>query len=360
MAGQADELGRAIEPGRPPVAWGRAGTLDRRLGGGLATGPPRSKKKGRTESPPAIAARRRFVVNRMGQSLYDRSDAVTRYLSEIGEFPLLSEAEEQELAALFAGEDSTKAINKLVESNLPFVVSIASEFRNPDIPFEDLINEGNLGLLEAARRFDHRRGNRFISYAVWWIRRSILQALSRRSSLVRIPSYQVKKARQVGDTERALTVKLGRKPDREELSRELQSTIAKVDALLQVRRKPLSIDDKIGKDNDTLISECLVDEGTENPEEKLLREENLTLIRLALESLSHQERTVIIHRFGLEGGRALTLKEIGDQLGVTSERVRQIESQATQRLRKLMSRVNPSYSQRRASMGLMREAFTAG
>ena len=133
-------------------------------------------------------------------------------------------------------------------------------------------------------------------------------------------------------------MKLGRKPDREEISRELQSTIAKVDALLQVRLKPLSIEDKIRPDSDTPISDCLVDEGAENPEEKLLREEREVLIRLALTSLSDQERTVIINRFGLQGARELTLKEIGERLGVTSERVRQVEAQATKRLRKVMSR----------------------
>ena len=279
-----------------------------------------------------------FAVNPMGQSFNDRSDTVARYLSEIGEFPRLSEAEEQALASQCAGKDDTKAINKLVESNLAFVVTIVNEFRNPEIPFEDLLNEGNLGLIEAARRFDHRRGNRFISYAVWWIRRSILQALSRRSNLIRIPGYQMKKARQVLATERALTGKLGRKPDREEISRELQSTIAKVDALLQVRQKPLSIEDKIGRDSDTPISDCLVDEGAENPEEKLLREESHVLIRSALESLSEQEKMVIINRFDLEGEGSLTLKEIGEHLGITSERVRQIEAQATKRMRKLISR----------------------
>ena len=274
----------------------------------------------------------------MGHSFIDRSSAVSRYLSDMRQFSLLSEQEEQELAASLVGKDRAEAIKKLVESNLPFVVKIASEFRDPAIPFEDLLNEGNIGLIEAARRFDPRRGVRFISYAVWWIRRSILLALSRQANTVRIPDYQMEKARQVRVTERALTRKLGRKPDREEISRELQTTIGRIDKLFQVKQNTLSLDDKTGLDKDTSISDFLVDRGAVNPEEKLLREEGQVLIRLALKDLSDQERTVIINRFGLEGRETLTLKEVGERLGITAERVRQIERQARERLRKLISR----------------------
>ena len=270
----------------------------------------------------------------MGHNYNERSSAVSRYLSVIDEFPLLSEEEERELTAMLVSKDKAKAVNKLVESNLSFVVKIASEYRSPNLPFEDLLNEGNIGLIEAAHRFDHSRGTRFISYAVWWIRRSILRALAQHSNLVRIPSYQMTKIRQFRATERALTGELRRKPDREEISRELQSTIARVDELIWVRQKPISLEDKIGPETDTPISDCLVDQGAENPEEKLLREESQVLIRLALKALSGQERTVIINRFGLEGERILTLREIGKRLGITGERVRQIESQARKRLRK--------------------------
>lgn len=274
----------------------------------------------------------------MGHSFIDRSSAVSRYLSDMRQFSLLSEQEEQELAASLVGKDRAEAIKKLVESNLPFVVKIASEFRDPAIPFEDLLNEGNIGLIEAARRFDPRRGVRFISYAVWWIRKSILLALSRHANTVRIPDYQMEKARQVRVTERALTRELGRKPDREEISRELQTTIGRIDKLFQVKQNTLSLDDKTGLDKDTSISDFLVDRGAVNPEEKLLREEGQVLIRLALKDLSDQERTVIINRFGLEGRETLTLKEVGERLGITAERVRQIERQARERLRKLISR----------------------
>jgi RNA polymerase primary sigma factor len=279
----------------------------------------------------------KWGVNSMGYSGIDRSSAVSRYLSEMRQFPILSEKEERELVASLVGKDKAKAVNKLVESNLPFVVKIASEFRDPAIPFEDLLNEGNVGLIEAARRFDPSRGVRFIGYAVWWIRRSILLALSRHANTVRIPSYQMEKARQVRVTERALTRELGRKPDREEISRQLQTTIGRIDKLLQVKRNTLSLDDKIGLDKDTSISDFLVDREAVNPEEKLLREESQLLVRLALKDLNDQERTVITNRFGLEGRKILTLREVGKRLGITAERVRQIEQQARKRLRKLIS-----------------------
>jgi RNA polymerase primary sigma factor len=268
----------------------------------------------------------------------ERSSSVSKYLSDIGEFPILSREEEHDLAAGLNEKDQAGALNELVESNLSFVVKIASEYRNLGLPFEDLLNEGNIGLIEAAHHFDHNRGTKFITYAIWWIRKSILRALSQHSNLVRIPNYQLKKVKNVRATERALVRSLGRRPDREEISRELQSTIAKIDEILQIKLRELSLDDKIGRDKDTPISDYLVDEGSTNPEEELLREESQSLIRLALKDLSEQEQTVLVNRFGLEGGRTFTLKEIGERMGISRERVRQIEAQAKKRLKKLITR----------------------
>ncbi len=269
---------------------------------------------------------------------HERSSAVSKYLSDIGEFPILSKEEEHNLAASISNRTKNKALNELVESNLSFVVKIASEYRNLGLPFEDLLNEGNIGLIEAAQHFDHNRGTKFITYAIWWIRKSILRALSQHSTLVRIPNYQLKKVRNVRATERALAKELGRKPDREEISIELQSTIAKIDEILQIKLRELSLDDKVGREKDTPISDYLVDRASANPEEELLREESQALIRLALKDLSDQEQTVIINRFGLEGGKTFTLKQIGEKLGISRERVRQIEFQAKRRLRKIITR----------------------
>jgi RNA polymerase primary sigma factor len=156
--------------------------------------------------------------------------------------------------------------------------------------------------------------------------------------MVRIPNYQLKKVRTVRNTERMLARQLGREARRDEISKELHVTIAKIDEILQMKMRELSLDDKIGREKDTPISDYLVDGHSINPEDELIRHEHQGLIRLALRNLNDQEQTVIINRFGLEGGRTFTLKEIGVKLGVSRERVRQIENQAKRRLRKQISR----------------------
>ncbi len=274
----------------------------------------------------------------MAYSSIDRSSAVSRYLSEIREFSILSEEEERELSTALRSKDKAKAIHGLVESNLAFVVKIVAEYRSPALPFEDLLNEGNIGLIEAARRFDHTRGARFLTYAVWWIRKSVLRALAENPNLVRIPLTRLKKIRRVRATEQALVRKLGRMPEREEISQELHSTLAKIDDVLQTRQKALSLDDPVDWRKRTPVSDHVVDHGSANPEEELLREERQELISVALKDLSDQERTVIAGRFGLAGGEPLTLREVGKQLGLTGERVRQIERQAMKHLRRAISR----------------------
>jgi len=268
----------------------------------------------------------------------DRNSCISKYLQEISEFPLLTKEEEHAIAARMQHGEADTSYHDLVESNLSFVVKVASEYRNMGLPFEDLLNEGNIGLIEAAHHFDHTRGTKFITYAIWWIRKSILKALSQHSAMVRIPNYQLKKVRNVRNTERMLSRELGREADREEISKELRVTIAKIDEILQVKMRELSLDDKVGRDKDTPISDYLVDGRSINPEDELIKNENQGLIRLALRSLNDQEQTVIINRFGLEGGKTFTLKEIGEKLGVSRERVRQIENQAKKRLRKLIAR----------------------
>ncbi|HEV8702870.1 MAG TPA: RNA polymerase sigma factor RpoD/SigA [Candidatus Polarisedimenticolia bacterium] len=275
----------------------------------------------------------------MANRSFERSSCVSKYLQEISEFPLLTKEEEHAIAVRMGemvGKDGS--YHDLVKSNLSFVVKIASEYKNMGLPFEDLLNEGNIGLIEAAHHFDPSRGTKFITYAIWWIRKSILKALSQHSAMVRIPNYQLKKVRNVRNTERMLAKELGREADREEISKELRVTIAKIDEILQMKLRELSLDDKVGKDKDTPISDYLVDGRSVNPEDELIKNESQVVIRMALRSLTDQEQTVIINRFGLEGGRVFTLKEIGEKLGVSRERVRQIENQAKKRLRKLIAR----------------------
>jgi len=267
----------------------------------------------------------------------DRSSVLSRYFAEIREYPLLTKEEEMTLAhGVKLGRKA--ALDELIESNLSFVVKVASEYRNLGLPFEDLLNEGNIGLIEAAHRYDASKGTKFITYAIWWVRKSILKALSEHSNLVRVPNYQMKKVREIRDAENSLRRSLGRKPEREEISERLSKSVSKIDQVLQFSLREVSLDDKVGKERDTVISDFLVDRRFSSPEDDLIKREASGLVGEAMAHLTDQERTVVGYRFGLAGGPPLTLKEIGEKMGISRERVRQIECQAKGRLRKIFAR----------------------
>jgi len=268
----------------------------------------------------------------------DRSSVLSRYFSEIRSYPLLTKAQEHRLARKVQRNDCKASLNELIESNLSFVVKVASEYRNLGLPFEDLLNEGNLGLIEAAHRYDASKGTKFITYAIWWIRKSILKALSEHSNLVRVPTYQMKKVREIRDAENTLSRRLGRRPRRDEISERLDRSLSKVDQVLQFNLREMSLDEKFGKDRDKPISDFLVDIHSIDPEADLIKREAKTLVSEAMDHLSAQERKVISHRFGIQMRRPLTLKEIGEMMSISRERVRQIECQAKTRLRKLFAR----------------------
>ena len=265
----------------------------------------------------------------------DRS-ALTRYLSEIRRRPSLSREEEVGLARR-ARDGNRQALNVLVEANLGFVVKIACEYRNLGLPLEDLLNEGNLGLLKAAERFDAERGNKFITFAVWWIRKSILGALNQHVSLIRIPENHRRKLRRIRDAERSLVRTLGRTPEREEVASELSHTPDEMDTTLRHDVRSRSLTDPIGPDSDTSLSDLLTDEAATG-EENMLQREATALVTEALKELDPQERQVLGYRFGLHDRAPLVLREVGDLMGVSRERVRQIEVKATQRLRLILLR----------------------
>jgi RNA polymerase primary sigma factor len=273
----------------------------------------------------------------MESTVKDRSSVLSRYFSEIREYPLLTKDEEMALAEGVKRGDRA-ALNELIESNLSFVVKVSSEYRNLGLPFEDLLNEGNIGLIEAAHRYDSGKGTKFITYAIWWIRKSILKALSEHSNLVRVPNYQMKKVREIRDAEASLRRSLGRAPEREEISRRLSKSVTKIDQVLQFSMREISLDDKIGKDRDKPISDYLVDPASASPEDDLIHRESNSLVGEAMAHLTEQERIVVGYRFGLAGGPPLTLKEIGEKMGISRERVRQIECQAKLRLKKLFAK----------------------
>ena len=267
----------------------------------------------------------------------ERSSVLSRYFSEIREYPLLTKDEELALAEGVKRGDRA-ALNELIESNLSFVVKVSIEYRSLGLPFEDLLNEGNIGLIEAAHRYDASKGTKFITYAIWWIRKSILKALSEHSNLVRVPNYQMKKVREIRDAEATLRRSLGRAPEREEISQRLAKSVNKIDQVLQFSMREVSLDEKIGKDRDKPISDYLVDPASSSPEDDMIHRESSSLVGEAMAHLTEQERVVVAFRFGLAGGPPLTLKEIGEKMGISRERVRQIECQAKARLRKLFTK----------------------
>jgi RNA polymerase sigma factor (sigma-70 family) len=234
-----------------------------------------------------------------------------------------------------ATEDrETPLTDQLIGANLRFVAWIAREYSNMGVPFEDLLNEGNIGLIEAARRFDPQHGARFITYAVWWIRKSIRNALARHSTNIYVPEYHLDKARRLWRAENRLSRTLGREATREEIFQESGIKVAKVDRILRLKSE-LSLDAPVG-DKGTPLSGVLVDTWSINPEEDLIRRETLGLLRDGLRRLTNTEQIVIINRFGLGGGRVFTLSEIGKRLGLSRERVRQVEGEGKKKLRRAL------------------------
>lgn len=264
---------------------------------------------------------------------------LSHYFSEIREFPLLTREEEKSLARdIQKGSDA--AINVLVESNLSFVAKVASEYRTLGMPFEDLLNEGNIGLIEAAHRFDASRDTKFISYAIWWIRKSILKALSEQSHVVRLPYSQLKKVKEIRRAEQDLRHELDRKPTREEISQHLDKSIAKIDKVLQHTVHEVSLDEPVNDDNSNPLIDCIEDKAHVSTEQQMMDRELTHGIGGAMEALNDQQQTVIGFRFGLHGTPPLTLQETGDQMSLSRERVRQIECQAKDKLRKAFKRMN--------------------
>ena len=231
-----------------------------------------------------------------------------------------------------AARDSASQIGR-IEDHLDRVLPLAWEYRHLGVPLEDLEAEGALGLLEAAARFDPSRGVRFLSYAVWWIRKRMVEAISRQSLLVRLPRGAVERLRRVRRSERELTASLGRPPTCEELARATGLREREVDLVLLSARKEVSLEEPVGRDRTRSLEEILADPRDPGPESALAQASGSSEVQRLLHQLPARPRTVLVLRFGLEGDPELTLADIGERLGVTRERVRQLERKGLELLR---------------------------
>ncbi len=262
----------------------------------------------------------------------DEDRSLDLYLREIGETPLITAKQEVELAKRIKLGDQL-ALEKLTKANLRFVVSVAKQYQNQGLSLADLINEGNIGLIKAAKRFDETRGFKFISYAVWWIRQAILQALAEQSRIVRLPLNRVGTLHKIGKISSSLEQEYGREPSPDEIAKELELSAVEVSDTLKISNSHLSLDAPFSISEDNSLMDVLEDEFQPAPDEDLLSESLRLEIERALDSLSPREAEVINLYFGLNSEKALTLEEIGARFNLTRERVRQIKEKAIRRLR---------------------------
>ncbi|MFL2624134.1 MAG: RNA polymerase sigma factor RpoD/SigA [Flavobacteriaceae bacterium] len=258
--------------------------------------------------------------------------SLDKYLQEIGKVDLITADEEVELAQRIKAGDQI-ALEKLTKANLRFVVSVAKQYQNQGLTLPDLINEGNLGLIKAAQRFDETRGFKFISYAVWWIRQSILQALAEQSRIVRLPLNKIGSINKINKTYAFLEQSHERPPSAEEIAKELDMTINDVKESIKNSGRHVSMDAPLVEGEDSNLYDVLRSGESPNPDKELLHESLRTEIERALETLTPREADVIRLYFGLGNQHPMTLEEIGETFDLTRERVRQIKEKAIRRLK---------------------------
>ncbi len=267
-----------------------------------------------------------------GRTVNESNRSLSRYLEEIGDFEPLNPNREVELAIRIKQDDHT-ALEELVKANLRFVVSVAKDYQGQGLPLTDLINEGNLGLIKAAGRFDETRGFKFISYAVWWIRQSILQALAEHSRIVRLPLNRVGTISKITKTAEKLEADIERSPNEKEIGRQLNMTSDEVIDAMRISRRHQSLNAPFRDGDKNSLIDIIKDDNQIAPDTPLMNDSLKDEIRNSLDTLKDREKMVIKMYFGIERDYALTLNEIGEEFNLTRERVRQIKEKAIRRLR---------------------------
>jgi RNA polymerase primary sigma factor len=262
------------------------------------------------------------------------TDSLQLFLKDIGKVRLLTAQEEVDLAKRIERGD-LDAKQKMVESNLRLVVSIAKNYRNQGLPFLDLIQEGTLGLVRAAEKFDYRKGFKFSTYATWWIRQAIARALADKARTIRIPVHVVEKLNKIGRAERKLVTELGREPTAQEIAEVTGIDPEEVDSIKRSAQAPVSLEKPVGDEEESEFGQFIADERAESPYERAAEILTKEALREALENLSYRERRVLELRYGLGGEHPRTLDEVGRTFNVTRERIRQIENQSLKKLQSL-------------------------
>ena len=286
------------------------------------------------EPPDAPAPTRRKGIGNSRLSKRSAFDegSLDQYLRDISAYPLITREDEVELAGLIRVGDE-EALDKLVRSNLRFVVSVAKKYQNQGVSLSDLINEGNLGLIRAAHKFDETKGIKFISYAVWWIRQAILQALAEQSRIVRVPLNRAGTLHRIGKRANALLQELGREATHAEIADGMDITVEEVAKTMSIAQAHLSLDAPLSQGEDNNLLDYLPDNLNPTPDEQTFEKALTQSIEDALGSLKEREAKILRLYFGLEGEEPMTLEQIGALLAITRERVRQIKEKALSRLR---------------------------
>ena len=262
----------------------------------------------------------------------DDRKAFERYLRDLQDLPLITAEQEAELAGRIKGGDR-EALKKLVEANLRFVVSVARQFQGQGLSLADLVAEGNVGLIEAAKRFDGTKGFKFISYAVWWIRQAILAALAKQSRIVRLPQNKIGQLHKIQRESSRLQQKLHRDPKCDEVAKKLGTEEENVSSTLALSKVYLSLDAPLRDDSKEDLKSLLVDDSQPSPDRSLWKDSLISQVKNSLSTLENRESQVIRLYFGIDRDDSLTLEEIGDRMNLTRERVRQIRNKAISRLR---------------------------